>query len=252
MQSLFKATSDLPPQAYGFFFDIDGTLAPIAPKPDEAQIPSELLSLITIIQHGGNPVAMISGRTLQDIDRMCEPAQFCAAGQHGLEVRHGDGAIYALSDTNSVMADIAKKIESFQAEFPDLLVEYKGLSIVVHYRNAPYLGEEVDRFLTGLASEFSDAVELQKGKMVGELRLKGASKGEAIRQLMQTALFAECIPVFAGDDITDESGFAVVNALGGISIKIGEGNTEALHRLDSPTDLHEWLKLFQQTKGASV
>ena len=252
MHSLLHATHYQSSPAYAFFFDIDGTLAPIAATPDEAHIPSEILTLIARIQRAGSPVAMVSGRTIVDIDRMCQPEHFCAAGQHGLEIRHMDGRIYALADNTSVMKHVMRRVQEFQNHYPELLFEYKGLSIAVHYRNAPQLQAQVDIFLNETAVEFSDTIALQKGKMVGELRLKGASKGEAITKLMKTAPFAGCTPVFAGDDLTDEAGFEAVNILGGVSIKIGEGDTRALHRMENPKTLHEWLRTFQLSIGASI
>ena len=244
LSSSQPAMFTLSPSQAALFFDIDGTLALIAPTPGAAAIPPQTLSELMRLKQVGAAIALVSGRTIEDVDRMCAPYRFCVAGQHGLEIREEDGQKLQLTTKQELLSAMAENIEEFHRQHPLLLIEYKGLSIAVHYRAAPEWGEEVEAFLTGLMETDPESLFLQKGKMVCELRLSGSSKGGAIRYLMSKKPFSGRIPVFAGDDHTDESGFEAVNELNGMGIKIGEGSTLAQYRMDNPEQLQEWLSAF--------
>ncbi len=232
------------PDDTALFFDIDGTLAPIAKTPGAAAIPQHTLLELIRLKRAGAAIALVSGRTIEDVDRMCHPYRFCVAGQHGLEIREENEQWVKVSDKQELMASLTESVETFHRSYPSLLIEYKGLSIAVHYRAVPELGNTVDAFLLELMEKHHDSLMLQKGKMVCEIRLSGSSKGDAIRYLMSTRSFNGKFPVFAGDDLTDEAGFEVVNELEGLSIKIGEGSTRASYRMDTLDQLHYWLQKF--------
>src|SRR5690606_10281309 len=118
----------------------------------------------------------------------------------------------------------------------------KAISFSLHFRQADQFEPQVEAFMAKLVPAQLSSYELQRGKKVIEAKLLGCNKGEAIRKFMALPPFAGKRPVYAGDDVTDEDGFAVVNALGGLSVKIGEGDTQALLRLKSPTALKSWLQ----------
>jgi trehalose 6-phosphate phosphatase len=189
----------------------------------------------------GGAVALISGRALEDVDRLLPGLMIPAAGQHGLERRDGRGRIWRLAKRDRAHATIRARLNALVEQHRPLILEDKGLSFAVHFRAAPRLEPLVQRTLRDVQAELRGDYVIQAGKHVAELRPTGANKGDTIRAFMDEPPFHGRIPAFIGDDITDEGGFDVVNAAGGYSVKVGEGATRALWRLrDSAAVLH-WL-----------
>jgi len=233
----------IPDGIFALFLDIDGTLAPIAESPAMAAIPHETIDVLQQLYHRmDGAVAFISGRNVEDIDRMLKPHIFPAAGQHGLEIRIQQPPSQLCADEHKLMKKLSDEVAAFNATYPELLFESKGLSIAVHYRNLPQLENIVNECLEKLAERYAPDVLFQTGKMVSEIRLRVTDKGQAIQQILQSPPFKGRLPVFAGDDTTDEDGFKAINALKGISIKVGEGKTNAAYRVHNPGQIHDWLK----------
>jgi trehalose 6-phosphate phosphatase len=230
------------PQSYwALFLDVDGTLAELAPSPDQARIPASVLDALKSLRARlGGALALVSGRAIESIDLLCRPHRFCAAGQHGMEWRGEDAVLRRADDPKGLMRWMEKRVATWHAHHPSLLVEYKGLSIAVHYRDAPDLADTVryalQRLITGIPE-----LCVTEGKMVCELRFGSVNKGTAIEQFMCEAPFSGRQPVFIGDDHTDEDGFRAVNRLKGLSIKVGSGDTAARHLVASPRDVQQWL-----------
>lgn len=232
-----------PKNDWALFLDVDGTLAEIVPTPDQAVIPAPVLENLTVLQQSLNgAVALISGRSIASLDTLCNPHRFPAAGQHGLERRLDNDRI-VVPGNHHIIHELSGSLAVFERAHPGLLVEYKGLSIAVHYRNAPELAAEVKTFLMWHANRHPQDLILIEGKMVCEIRLRGAHKGTAIMELMKQPPFAGRTPVFVGDDRTDEDGFAAVNHLGGITVKIGQGITAAAYRLADVSEVWLWLEV---------
>jgi trehalose 6-phosphate phosphatase len=122
-----------------------------------------------------------------------------------------------------------------------MLLEIKGASLALHYRNAPDREPAARTVTERLVADYPDAYVLQPGKMVYEIKPKDVDKGRALRAFLDELPFAGRKPVFAGDDLTDEKGFAVINDVGGLSIKVGGGDTIARTRVDSVAALIEWM-----------
>lgn len=228
-----------------FFFDLDGTLAPLAGRPDAVRLPRDTASVLaSLFERTSGAVAVVSGRTIDDIDALLAPLRVPAAGLHGAEIRHADGQWRRVEghaeDTAQVAAMVAP-LQALVAQHPGLLLENKGSALALHYRGAPELAGVARETMSALAEVHAERFALQPGKLVFELRPRHVSKGSAITTLLKETPFAGRTPLFAGDDLTDEAGFADVNALGGITIKIGEGQTCARHRLPSPEALTAWL-----------
>lgn len=236
---------DVDVSSVAFFFDLDGTLAPLAPRPDAVKLPHDTASVLASLFHRTRgAIAVVSGRTIDDIDGLLAPLRVPAAGLHGAEIRHASGAWVRADGHAADTAHIAAMIAPLQAlvdRHPGLLLENKGSALALHYRGAPELAGVARDTLRELADLHAERFVLQPGKLVFELRPRHVSKGHAITTLLKEAPFAGRTPLFAGDDLTDETGFADVNALGGITIKIGEGETCARHRLPSPEALTVWL-----------
>lgn len=224
-----------------FFFDLDGTLAQIQPSPELVFIPASVQEALQQLHASHIPVALVSGRPLEQIDALIAPLQLPAAGIHGAERRGADGQVQRLALDSAVFSEIQQELARACAEHPGLRLENKGIAFALHFRQAPELEETARALALVFVERYREVLVLQPGKCVFELKPRGASKGEVIRTFMQEAPFAGRTPVFVGDDRTDEAGFEVVNQLGGLSIKVGDGPTLATQRLTSVDAVGAWL-----------
>ena len=233
---------------WAFFLDLDGTLLEIAETPDAVGIgPDEKVLIERLVAGTGGAVAVISGRALARIDQILAPLVLPAAGQHGAERRDAKGVRHRHRFPANVLRPVAVGIRSFAAQHQGLVFEDKGASVALHYRKAPQLARAAQAAMRDAAGPLGEAVEVQDGKMVVELKPAGCDKGKAIAQFMQEAPFAGRTPVFIGDDVTDEYGFRVVNAMGGHSIKVGEGPSVARWRLENPASTRAWLQAWLES-----
>lgn len=232
----------LPPlmaQRSALFLDFDGTLADLASRPDAVRIPPELPSLLDAL-HGrlGGALAIVTGRARADLQRWLPVQRWPGAFEHGA-LRIGSDGIQHL-EPGADLAPVAAVAESFVARHHGLILEVKQASIALHHRLNPALAtacvELLARAIDGRAG-----LQLMQGKAVVEVKSAGASKGKAIAAFLREPPFAGRRPVFAGDDVTDEDGFAVVQSLGGAGVKVGEGPTAARHRCGSPKAVRDWL-----------
>ena len=222
------------------FLDLDGTLIEIAPSPDAVAPTARLQALLGRLPAAvGNAVAIVSGRPVAEVDRLLVPYRLAAAGIHGLERRSATGEVERMTVQTDWIQGALKCMESFVASHPGLILENKGVSLALHYRRRPELENTVQDFVAGL--DLPADVEALRGRKVVEVKSRGMNKGEAIRAFMSEPPFMGRIPVFAGDDVTDESGFRMVNELGGVSVKVGDGSTVANWRLSGVSDVLDWL-----------
>ncbi|MHB0777604.1 trehalose-phosphatase [Halomonas sp. WWR20] len=234
----------LPPRgdAWALFLDLDGTLSPLMAKPTDVVLEMQLLELLsTLHERLGGALAVVSGRSIQDLSRLLAPLELPLAGQHGAE-RCDSINGYSLNEPDHETLEKAREELSRLLEaHPELELEDKGASLALHYRNAPDKLEVIEQQLQHLRDTLGEALTMHGGKFVFELRTTSCNKGEAIHQFMKEAPFASRTPVFIGDDLTDEDGFAAVNALDGHSIKVGEGATRATYRLEDTQAVEAWL-----------
>ena len=234
----------MPPFArnWAFFLDIDGTLLEIEGHPDDVRIGRAELDLVSALQRGtGGALALISGRPLAGIDVLFHPLKLPIAGQHGAERRDAKGKRHRHRFPAETLQRAAVPLREFAARNEGLLFEDKGASVALHYRLAPELAAAAEAVVRAAAESTRGAAEVQVGKMVFELKPAGCDKGKAIEQFMAEAPFKGRMPVFLGDDVTDEYGFRVINQLGGHSIKVGTGTTDARWRVDNPSAAKAWL-----------
>src|SRR5262245_53630763 len=230
---------------WAFFLDLDGTLLEIADTPQAADPGRAEIELLgRLYRRSGGAVALVSGRPLKRIDEFFSPLLLPAAGQHGAERRDAQGARHRHPFSVERLKPVAGGMRSFAARHRGLVFEDKGASVALHYRLAPELAEQVLAKVREAAAALGDTVEVQDGKMVVELKPAGCDKGKAIEQFMQEPPFAGRVPVFLGDDVSDEYGFRIVNRLGGHSVKIGEGPSAARWRLDNPVAARAWLEAW--------
>ena len=234
-----------PPRAdirWAWFFDIDGTLIEIAPTPSSIVVNDALLHLISRLHSlTGGAVSLITGRAVSDVERFLPLPGIVVAGQHGLEMRNSRSEVSLEEPSNADMDSIELLLRDVAKRHSELIVENKGSSIALHYRQAPRLGGYAHRVMRDVRSKYAPGLMIQKGKRVVELKPVDADKGTAIEALMQIDPFRGRMPVFIGDDITDETGFALVNEMGGHSIKVGKGRSSARWRLRDVKAVREWL-----------
>lgn len=234
------------PAHLALFLDVDGTLLPLAEAPADVRAnpaATAVLNRLNRILDGA--LALVSGRTLAEIDRLFAPYHFAAAGQHGAEWRGVTGVIERHSFHLEELEELRPRMRTLAAADPRLLLEDKGLSLALHYRGAPLRAGELATTLETALHGYSTLV-LQRGKYVLEIRAAACGKDTAIRRLLDSDAFAGRVPIFAGDDATDENGFRFINALGGVSIKVGAGASNAAYRLADPAAMLHWLSLLAQ------
>lgn len=235
-------------EAWALFLDLDGTLSPLMAKPADVVLEKQLLELLKCLhQRLDGALAIVSGRSINDLTRLLAPLELPLAGQHGAE-RCDTINGYSLNEPDHATLERARnELQRFLETHPDLELEDKGASLALHYRNAPDKQEAIERQMQALRDALGEALIMHEGKFVFELRTTICNKGETIHQFMKTAPFASRIPVFIGDDLTDEDGFATVNDLGGYSIKVGEGETRATYRLHDTQAVEKWLRACLET-----
>jgi trehalose 6-phosphate phosphatase len=242
-----------PPPAeigWAYFLDVDGTLLDLADTPGAIQVDAALLELIArLYQASDGAVALVSGRALTDLDARLGVLRLPMAGQHGLERRDTAGRLWLHAPPPEAKSAIKAALAPVLERHPGLLVEDKGLTLALHYRRAPMLAGYVHRLMAQLAAEADGVLELQKGKRVCELKPAGIDKGTAIAEYLAEAPFRGRRPVFIGDDVNDEHGFAEINRFGGISIKVGSGRTGARYRLPNVAAVRRWLADALVAKG---
>ncbi len=222
------------------FLDLDGTLVEITEKPHQVRVDPETIALLGgLSRRLDGALAIVSGRAIEDIDRIFHPLVLPVAGVHGLMRRDAEGRMQTMRIDPAAVEPVKKALERALGPAPGILIEEKPGAIAIHYRSRPDLENVCYEEASAAARECG--LELIRGKMVFEVKLKGASKGTAIAAFLREAPFRGRVPVFAGDDVTDEDGFAVVDAAGGHSIKVGNGTSRARWHTGSTTELIGWL-----------
>ncbi len=222
------------------FLDFDGTLVELAETPDAIRVSPALAPLLARLgERLGGRLALVSGRSIADLERYLECTGLAVSGSHGLELRLRDGSHVPLA-VRYDLTDARERVRRLAGETPGLFVEEKPFGVALHYRQAPQEEERVTATLADLARR--TGLTVQMGKMVAELRPPGADKGDAIRAFMLEPDFTGARPLFVGDDLTDEDAFRAAAELGGGGILVGaERETAAKWRLDSVSAVSAWL-----------
>jgi trehalose 6-phosphate phosphatase len=230
------------------FLDLDGTLAPLAPTPDAVLADPRRTQVLRALDRVlGGRIAIVSGRTLDEIDRIAGGAAHSASGVHGLERRRRDGSLDGAEASRNV-ADAVAAFEAFAADRPGVIVEDKTVSAGLHYRQSP----EAEGAARALAQSLSEqmGLDLQPGHMVLELKTPGADKGRAVAAFMAERPFAGAMPIMVGDDLTDEAGFSAAAELGGYGVLVGpDRETAARHRLDDVDAVLTWLEAIAEARA---
>ena len=242
MKAIRARRPPAPQPEWAYFLDVDGTLIDIADTPEAAMVDAELLALIGHLQGVGSiALALVSGRSLADLERLLSGLRVPVAGQHGLERRDVARRLHRHAAATNAKDLVLRHLAPVLERHPKLLLEDKGLSFALHYRQAPRLAGYLHRLLARLVAEAGSGSSLQKGKFILEVKPDGTDKGTAIEEFLCEPPFRGRRPVFIGDDATDEHGFALVNRLRGVSIKVGRGPSCARYRLSGVQAVRDWL-----------
>lgn len=223
------------------FVDFDGTLVDLAPTPTEIRVSAKLPGLLSgVADRLGGAVALVSGRSLADLAPLVAPFEGAMVGQHGSEIRYPDGRLSSGMGDGAIDA-VRAALTSFAADHAGIMLEDKGGAIALHYRGAPDLGDACRQAARNAIEAGGGQLRAIDGNQVIELVPRRVGKGGAIVALAAELPFRGRTPVFVGDDTTDEDGFAAVDALGGVSVKVGPGPTAAQYRLPDVAAVWAWI-----------
>ncbi|HEY4171779.1 MAG TPA: trehalose-phosphatase [Rhodopila sp.] len=213
----------LPPfQRAALLLDMDGTLVDLAPTPDAVIVPNGLPTTLNTLRVAlGGALAIVTGRPIETVDRLFGDASGAVAGEHGGALRFRPGGPVERPDLPTPPPAWLETAERLANAFPGALLERKARGFALHYRQAP---EARDTFRTALAALIGDSTRFQllPAHMLWEVRPIGADKGSAVTALMAQPPFAGRLPVFIGDDVTDEDGMKVCRLQGGAGYRVDE------------------------------
>lgn len=215
---------NLPPfDRAALLLDLDGTLLDIAPTPDSVVVPAELLVTLTALRDWlGGALGVISGRPVEQVDAFLHAIPTAVSGEHGGALRPAPGTAVERPDLPTPPAEWFALAERLIADHPGTLLERKARGLAAHYRLAPDAGPSIHAALAGMVAPRAADFQLLQGHMLWEIRPVGTDKGAALRAIMLRAPFAGRLPVFIGDDVTDQDAILAARALGGAGLFVPE------------------------------
>ena len=235
--------------------DIDGTLLDLMPTPREVWVPPGLAKTLNrLYQRTGGALALVSGRSLNDIDLIFAPDQFPAIGGHGAEMRIEAEAEAVAAHAPPLDKELKRRLAAIAKLSPGILLEDKGYSLALHYRLAPHAEKAIYAAVSLIRADLPDApIEVLPGKQVCEIKHSGFTKASGVRELMTHPPFKGRKPFFIGDDVTDESVFAIMPDLHGIAFSVGRRARGVAGHFDAPSDVREFLAhLLDDERDASL
>lgn len=240
-------TSLIPPHVqlntnYILFLDIDGTLSEFSLDPEHSFIAPDILTTVAELDHH-LALFLLTGRSVQQAQQLISPHHWCIIGSHGLELKTPTQYLNLIDVSTDNLDALKHLIRQKTQTFEALIIEEKAFSIALHFRQCPELDKTVE-YIAQLCAQHYPEFEVKAGKCVYELLPQGCSKGSAIQHILAQSKFQHCLPIFIGDDKTDECGFDQVNEYGGISIKVGTGHTRAQFRLENVAAVGNFLSDF--------
>jgi trehalose 6-phosphate phosphatase len=240
-----RSPASKPNESCALFLDFDGTLVDIVERPDAVMVDPALPDVLLRLQERlGGALAIISGRPITFLDPHFAPHRFDIAGLHGLEHRIGGRLFLCDPDEHPALRDLVGRLPEIVSTKPGILIEDKGCSVAIHWRLAPQEKDFALATARAAVEALGGEYRVQYGKAVAEILPAAAGKGKVIERFLHQAPYEGRRPIFAGDDLTDENGFKTVNAHGGLSIRIGEGETIARLRLGTPAALRHALSAW--------
>ena len=242
---------DRPLETLCLFLDVDGSLIDIAPRPDEVVVPASLLrDLERVNDRVDGALALVSGRSIAELDRLFAPARFRASGVHGAEMRFGPDEPTSVSADDIIPAEVWNELEALLARYPGTFAENKRFSFAVHYRAAPTVALPLTADLRQLVERHPGAkLRLMPGHFVVELKRATFDKGAAIKRFLARPPFRGRIPVFIGDDVTDLPGFAAAVDAGGLALGVGSQLLGTTGTFSNPSQVRQWVAQIAETES---
>jgi trehalose 6-phosphate phosphatase len=223
--------------------DIDGTLLDLAPTPREVWVPPGLAKTLNrLLQRTSGALALVSGRSLNDIDLIFAPEEFPAVGGHGAEMRISVDSQAVATHAPPMDKELKRRLAAIAKLSPGILLEDKGYSLALHYRLAPHAEKAIYEAVSLIRADLPSApIEILPGKCVCEIKHSGFTKATGVRELMTHEPFKGRRPIFIGDDVTDETVFAIMPDLHGLCFSVGRRAHGVAGHFDEPRDVREWL-----------
>jgi trehalose 6-phosphate phosphatase len=234
--------------------DIDGTLLDLMPSPRQVWVPPGLANTLDrLLTRTSGALALVSGRSLNDIDLIFAPAQFPAVGGHGAEMRLMAAGEAAVIHAPPMDKELKRRLAAIARLSPGILLEDKGYSLALHYRLAPHAERAIYEAVSLIRADLPDApIEVLPGKCVFEIKHAGFTKASGVRELMTREPFKGRRPLFIGDDVTDESVFAIMPEFDGLSFSVGRRAKGVAGHFDAPVDVREFLARLLDDESATV
>jgi len=228
---------------FAVLLDIDGTLLDLAPTPREVCVPPDLSKpLNRLLDKTSGAVALVSGRSLNDIDLIFAPEQFPAVGGHGAEMRLESDSEAVAIHAPPMDKELKRRLAAIAKLSPGILLEDKGYSLALHYRLAPHAEKAIYAAVSLIRADLPNApIEVMPGKCVCEIKHSGFNKASGVIELMTHDPFKGRRPIFIGDDVTDESVFAIMPELRGLAFSVGRRAKGVVSHFDEPRDVRQWL-----------
>src|SRR5450432_2926343 len=223
--------------------DIDGTLLDLAPTPREVWVPPGLAKTLNrLLQKTSGALALVSGRSLNDIDLIFAPEQFPAVGGHGAEMRLSTDSEAVATHAPPMDKELKRRLAAIAKLSPGILLEDKGYSLALHYRLAPHAEKAIYEAVSLIRADLPNApIEVLPGKCVCEIKHSGFNKASGVVELMTHQPFRGRLPIFIGDDVTDESVFAIMPDLDGLAFSVGGRALGVADYFDDPSEVRDWL-----------
>jgi trehalose 6-phosphate phosphatase len=233
--------------------DIDGTLLDFAPTPREVWVPPGLSKTLNrLIEKTSGALALVSGRSLNDIDLIFAPDQYPAVGGHGAEMRLSADAEAVATHAPPMEKELKRRLAAIAKLSPGILLEDKGYSLALHYRLAPHAEKAIYEAVSLIRADLPNApIEVLPGKCVCEIKHSGFTKATGVRELMTHEPFKGRRPIFIGDDVTDEAVFGIVPDFGGLAFSVGRHATGVADYFDEPREVREWLARLVEDEAAA-
>ena len=223
--------------------DIDGTLLDLAPTPREVWVPPGLAKTLNrLLARTSGALALVSGRSLNDIDLIFAPELFPAVGGHGAEMRVTSDSEAVATHAPPMDKELKRRLAAIARLSPGILLEDKGYSLALHYRLAPHAEKAIYAAVSLIRADLPNApIEVLPGKCVCEIKHSGFTKATGVRELMTHEPFKGRRPLFIGDDVTDESVFGIMPDFDGLAFSVGRRAKGVAGHFDAPSDVREFL-----------
>ncbi len=223
------------PERAALLLDVDGTLLDFAPGPELVVMPPGLPEALRRLRARlDDALAMVTGRPVEQVDALFGDVPFAVAGEHGGAIRHAPGAALVRAALPDLPPAWLAAADAVVAAHPGASVERKPRGFVFHFRGTPSLAPVLEVAAREILAGHEAAYRLLPASMAWEIKPRGADKGTAVEALMRSPPFAGRVPVYIGDDVTDEDGMRAARALGGLGWRVAE-------MFGDPAGVRAWL-----------